>query len=95
MQKHGAHFDLIVGLWGDETTSADRSAVSLEFRITDDGPAFMVIDAANRPVGERDLVGTALARHEVIGTPTAELAFALVDAIWLRDSRIAEIVNAV
>jgi hypothetical protein len=34
-----------------------------------------------------------LARAEVIGTPLAKQAFELVDAIWLRDERIAEIVE--
>jgi hypothetical protein len=27
--SHGAHFDLILGAWGEGTTSADRYAVSL------------------------------------------------------------------
>jgi len=89
--EHGAHFDLILGLWGDHTTRADRYAVSLEFRRTSKGPAFMVIDAPNRPVAQSDLVGRALRRDEIVDTTFATDAFALVDAIWLQDRRIGEL----
>lgn len=91
VERHGANFDLIIGKWGDGTTASDRRAVSLEFRRTDEGSMFMVIDAANRPAGKSELVGRALSRGEVIDTPLAQLAFEMVDAIWLQDSRIAEI----
>jgi hypothetical protein len=89
--EHGAHFDLIFGLWGDNTTPADRYAVSLEFRRTGEGPAFMVIDSPKRPVGQSELVGRALRRDEVIGTKFAADAFELVDAIWLQERRISEV----
>jgi len=90
--KHGAHFDLIVGKWGTLASRTDRSAVSLEFRVTENGPAFMVINAADRPVASDELVGNVLRRDDVIGTPVAELAFSIVDAIWLQDTRITEVV---
>jgi len=89
--EHGAHFDLIFGLWGENTTRADRYAVSLEFRRTDRGPAFMVIDASQRPVAQSDLVDRALRRDEVMDTWIAADAFELVDAIWLQDRRISEV----
>ena len=89
--EHGAHFDLIFGLWGDNTTRADRYAVSLEFRRTNEGPAFMVIDAAKRRVAQSELVGRALQRKEVVGTKLAVDVFELVDAIWLQDRRISEV----
>jgi hypothetical protein len=54
----------------------------------------MVIDSASRPVATSDLVGRSLARSEVIGSPLAKTAFDIVDAIWLQDKRIAEIVGA-
>ena len=91
--SHGAHFDLILGRWGDAATSSDRRAVALEFRRTEDGPTFMVIDASDRPVSQSELVGEALAREAVIGTPTAKIAFDIVDAIWIQDDRIREIVD--
>ena len=87
----GAHFDLILGRWGDSATKADRYAVALEYRRTEQGPAFMVIDATERPIAHNELVGRALRRNEVIGTTLATHAFELVDAIWLKDRRISEV----
>ncbi len=92
--EHGAHFDFIVGGWGQDASAVDRIAVSLEFRRTEQGPAFMVIDAASRPVSQSELVGQALTRDEVVGTPIAKQVFALTDAVWLGDERIAEIRGA-
>ena len=45
----GAHVDLILGRWGEDTTPVDRYAVSVEYRRTDTGPAFMVVDATRSP----------------------------------------------
>lgn len=93
VDRHGVNFDLIVGKWGTGTSCHDRSAVSLEFRRTEKGPAFMVVDSSHRPVAASELVGKALGRSQVIGTPLARAAFECVDAIWLHDERIAEIVG--
>jgi hypothetical protein len=90
---HGANFDLIIGQWGEESASSDRQAVSLAFRRLESGPSFMVIDAGDRPVASSDIVGTCLRRDDVVGTPAAKQAFEIVDAIWLQDRRIAEIVG--
>jgi hypothetical protein len=87
----GAHFDLIMGRWGEDATRADRYAVSLEYRRTDQGPAFMVIDATERPIAHNELVARALRRDEVIGTEVATSAYEIVDAIWLTDGRISEV----
>jgi hypothetical protein len=94
VDRHGAHFDLIIGRWGEGADRSERCSVSLEFRRTEQGPSFMVIDSAARPVSSSELVGSILARLDVIGTPLAELAFNIVDAIWLQDERIAEVVGA-
>ena len=93
VDTHGAHFDLIIGKWGDGAKVSDRAAVALEFRRTEQGPSFMVIDASGRPAGRSSLVGSALARAAVIGTPLAKVAFDIVDAVWIQDSRIREIVG--
>ena len=89
--RHGAHFDLIIGRWGEDATSAHRVAVSLAFRHTAEGPQFMVIDASERPTAGSNLVGRAMSRSDVLDTPLAAQAFAIVDAIWLHDNRIAEL----
>ena len=84
----GANLDLVLGAWGDDTTARDRVAASLIYRVPEDAPpAFMVIDAADRPIGKSDLVGGALRRDEIIGTPIADQLFALVDAVWTQDQR--------
>src|SRR5262245_58702006 len=49
VKDHGALFDLIVGRWGEGASAADRVAVTLDYRLLDDGPGFMVIDATGRP----------------------------------------------
>jgi hypothetical protein len=88
---HGATFDLLLGKWGDGTTAQDRRAVSLLFKRAENGPEFMVVDAKSRPAAESELVGSALMRSDVMGTPLADHVFALVDAIWLQEDRIGEL----
>jgi len=67
---------------------------SLEFRRTEKGPVFTVVDSKHRPVAASELVSKSLARSQVIGTPLAHAAFEYVDAIWLQDERIAELVRS-
>jgi len=93
VDRHGAHFDVIIGKWGAGAERSDRCSISLEFRRTDNGPSFMVINSGARPVASSDLVAKSLARDEVVGTPLAQIAFDIVDAVWLQDERIAEIVG--
>lgn len=90
VESHGAHFDVIVGEWGEESGPSDRSAVSLKFRYTDQEAGFMVIDASGRPINS-DLASNALARESVVGTPLAQTIFDIVDAVWVQDNRIAEV----
>ncbi len=91
----GANLDLIVGTWGENAHSNDRSAVALAYRLTETGPAFMVIDAKDRPVADSTLVGYALDRDEVIGFPIAERAFAIADEVLAGDDRIVELLGGV
>jgi hypothetical protein len=91
---HGAHVDLILGVWGDGTSAADRYAVSLEYRILDTGPGLMVIDSHNRPIAESDLVGHCLKRSYVIGGPFAASVFAVCDAVLDHDPRLAALWDA-
>jgi hypothetical protein len=89
--EQGAHIDLIIGRWGDKSQRSDRFAVSLEFRHTETGPWFMLIDSEQRDISHSELVGKSMARENVIGTPLAKKVFEMVDAIWLCDERITEI----
>lgn len=87
----GAHFDLIIGEWGDDTSASDRNAVSLEHRVLENGPAVMVIDASSREIADNDLVGTALDREDIIDSPFARDVFELYDVIMAQDERLKEI----
>jgi hypothetical protein len=89
--RHGAFFDLILGRWGDGTSAADRAAVSMEMRVMDGEPQFMIIDAGTREVGKSDLASAAFEREKVVGSPLAEVVFGMVDAIWIGDGRITEV----
>jgi len=89
--EHGAHVDLIIGLWGEGSNRQDRVAVSMEFRRTKEGPQLMLIDSSLRPVATSELVGRSLARSDVIGTSLAQQAYDIVDCVWLNDRRIEEI----
>jgi hypothetical protein len=91
--EHGANFDLVIGKWDDDdaTSVKDRKTVALKYHNTDGGTGFAVIDAADRMAGQPEFTNVALSRAQVIGTPLAADAFAMVDAIWLRDPRIAEV----
>lgn len=95
VDRHGANFDLILGIWGEGTTRSDRDLVSLAYRRTDTGPGFMIIDSANRPAASSDLIGTALSRNDVVGTPLAKAAFEIADALLGQDGRIAELLRVV
>ena len=89
----GANIDLILGEWGEGTSSESRSALALAYRLIDTGPSMMVIDASARPFSRSSLVGKALRREEVIGSPAAQEAFAIADAILAQDARIAELLG--
>jgi hypothetical protein len=88
LDEPGANLDLVVGAWGDKAEAEDRTAISLLYREPEDAPpALMVIDAPERPIANSVLVGNALLRAEVVGTPLAAHVFSLVDAIWVQDER--------
>ena len=86
--EHGAHFDLIIWEWIEGKDDADRRTVALVYQ---PGAGVMIIDAGDRKIAQEKLAGTALSRDEVIGTPLAQQAFDIFDAIWLQDGRIAEV----
>jgi hypothetical protein len=87
--EQAATFDLILGKWGPETSSTDRQGAALAFRQLETGPTFMVLDAADRPIGASALVGAALSREQIIGKPIAETVFAICDTVFLQDQRIS------
>ena len=51
----------------------------------------MIIDSAGRSNAAPDKVGHAFTRAEVIGSPLAAQVFAITDAVFMNETRIAEI----
>lgn len=92
--RHGAEFYIILGEWGDGTSAADRFAVALHYFIDAERFGFMVVDAHQSAIASHPLVGRALPRESVINTPLAEEVFKLVDAIWVDDENITEVVQS-
>jgi hypothetical protein len=90
---HGALFDLVLGSWGEGSSAANRVLVTLDYRLTETGPAFMVVDSAGRSTDNPALAGQALTRADVVGRPIAEEAFPVADAVLEHDSRIAEVLG--
>jgi len=88
--QHDPHFDLVIGAWGNGARPEDRVLVSLLHR-AGPGGGVMVIDGWGRPADDRALCGRAMGREEVVGSPLAANSFALFDAIWLQDERVAEL----
>jgi len=91
--EHFPKIDLVLGPWGAGADPSERVLISLVYDSGQDGGGFTVIDSEARPANSRELCGRALKREEVIGTPFAQEAFQLVDAIWLHDPRIDEVRN--
>ena len=85
------NIDLIIGSWGEGTRPQDRVLVSALYRPTRGGGSFMVVDAESRFARKSELCGRAMRRAEVVGTPLAPEVFSLLDAVWLDDSRVAEV----
>jgi hypothetical protein len=86
-----AVFDLIIGAWGEGAGPEQRKAVSVAYRVLQTGPSFMVQDANARKIGSSSLISEALDRDSVIGRPIAEEVFAICDAVYVGDPRIAEL----
>src|SRR5262249_15429496 len=86
--EHGAHWDIVIGDWGDGTGPEDRCNVRLEYRITDKGPGFMIVDAQTALRDMNNLSANPLRRDEVIGTELADIVFRVCDVVYLQDERV-------
>jgi hypothetical protein len=85
---HYPNIDLIIGAWGDGSDPSSRVLLSILYRPASDGGSFMIVDAQQRAQQFHTLTNKGMLREEVVGTPLATEAFAMIDAIWLRDPRI-------
>jgi len=53
----------------------------------------MIVDAAGRAHADSTLASAALGRNEVVDTPIATQVYEIVDAVWLGDDRMSEIIS--
>lgn len=87
---HPVKIDLVIGDWSERGTADDRVLVSLALHPGSDG-GFMFVDGSGRPSDVRTICRRAIPRAEIVGTPMADQAFALIDAIWRHEPRIERI----
>ncbi len=87
--ENGADIDLIFA--GPEKEGGelpDFHAVSIKYRIFDDGPETMVVDATERAYAMSPRIGHCLKRSDIIGGPLAKTVFDICDALLLQDRRL-------
>jgi len=89
--KHGAHIDLILGYWGENSTAEQRCAISLEYHLTDTGPGVIVIDAHGRNHADGTLAKDVFSREDVLSDPIADEVFAICDVVLTQDDRLTEL----
>ncbi len=88
--ENGAHFDLIfAGPKQEDVEIPEFHAVSIEYRIADQGPQMMVVDAKPQAFAMSPRLGHCLRRSDVIGSPFAKTVFDICDAILIEDRRLA------
>ena len=90
---HLPNIDLILGPWGDGTKPSDRFLVAMTYRPQHGGGPVTIVDGDGRPANDSSICGKALARAEVIGRPIAEEVFELVDALWLTEPGVREMLT--
>ena len=89
IEDHPINFDLIYGAWGEGANKSDRCAISLVRFETEGVCGVSVINANDRPVASNELVGSAISREELVGTPLAQQVFSIFDAVILQDHRLS------
>jgi len=70
--------------------SRSKSALPLEWRNTDSGPACRVVDAADTSWANEPILGRMLSREYAMAFGRATEVFAVADAVWLNDRRLLE-----
>ncbi|MEO1795887.1 MAG: hypothetical protein AAFR53_02590 [Pseudomonadota bacterium] len=79
-------FQVFTGDWSEGASSSNRWCFWAEFSLEQQG--FCVLDPVD---DEQPKSFTALKRADIIGSPFAPEAFAMLDAIYMKDSRLEPI----
>ena len=89
--EHENMIDFILGPWGDSTDASDRYAASMAHRLTDDGPQFLVIDAAERLAPTTPTYSRIMSRVELVELNMIDKLYAYAEQIVLQDDRVSEL----
>jgi hypothetical protein len=93
--ENGADFHIILRGRSAAVITPDRYGVSLKYRVLDNGPAFMLVDARPDVVARVGaLADHCLKRSDVIGGPLAPIIFDICDAILAADGRLSSLWDA-
>ena len=84
--ERGATFRLFLGDWSEDAETEARWIFGATYNMEQN--SFMIMDLAENPTKTRAI---HLNRDQVAGTEFAKDSFAIIDAIFLKDSRLEEI----
>lgn len=85
----GVEMAVSIGGWGAGNDPALKQCVALEFRASDAGAGWRVRDAGDSCWATIDMLGQMLPRAQVMESGIASEAFAIIDAVWRSDPRLA------
>ena len=89
--EHGAEFTFVVGKWGEDAMAKDRFVIVMH-HFPEKG--FMLdSDFAEKKANMRELASNFLNREDIIGSKFADTLFSIVDAVYMKDSRLDEMRN--
>ena len=89
--EHGAEFTFVVGNWSEDAMAKDRFVIVLH-HFPEKG--FMLdSDFAEKKANMRELASNFLNREDIIGSEFADTLFSIVDAVYMKDSRLDEMRN--
>ena len=74
-----------LGRWGDGTIPQDRVAFALKLRCVEGNFQVMVVDAAESPWQEAEIIGRTLDRAEALGHPWIKEVFHITDHMVVED----------
>lgn len=81
-RSNGIAFQIGTGTWSEDTAARDRWLFRAIFDPAEN--SFMIVDTPP----DTGIVATALRRDDIIGSPFAAEAFAMLDAIFMKDNRL-------
>jgi len=88
---HGAEFTFVVGKWGEEAMAKDRFVIVMH-HFPEKG--FMIDrNIEEKKANMRELASNFLNREDIIGSRFADTLFSIVDAVYMKDSRLDEMRN--